>query len=214
MHYPFVRKSAAKEIQSALDDCAQLEEAGPRFWNWMELRPAGRSIAKAKGSSTLTLSTASAGDSLVLGNVELRDDMLVVTVNSRARCDRARGFVSEVLGDLVGQPLVEMETLQRSMEHAGGSAPSEPDLSPEERRRIVHAGLDRHYRDVLDQSVPALGNKSPRTAIKTAKGRAEVVAWLKTMENQTAKYSGSDQDMAAYDFGWLWRELGLEQFRR
>jgi hypothetical protein len=35
-----------------------------------------------------------------------------------------------------------------------------------------------------------LGNKSPRAAVKTAKGRAKVVDWLKTLENHTAKFAG------------------------
>jgi hypothetical protein len=214
MHYPFVRQSAVKEIRSALDDCSQLDEAGPSFWNWMEHRPPPKSSAKTKRAGAGTLATTSSRESLVLGNVQLRADALVVSVNSRARCDRARSFVTEVLGGLVGRPLVEMETIERSMAHASRPAPKEPDLPAEERSRIVHEALDRHYRDILDQAVPALGNKSPRAAVKSAKGRADVIEWLKGMENQTAKYSGSDQDMATYDFGWLWTELGLKDLRR
>jgi hypothetical protein len=43
--------------------------------------------------------------------------------------------------------------------------------------------LDRHYRDLLDQPIPMLGNKSPRVAAKTASGRTKVVDWLKMVEN-------------------------------
>jgi uncharacterized protein (DUF2384 family) len=81
-------------------------------------------------------------------------------------------------------------------------------------RTIIHDGLDRHYRDLLDQPVPALGNKSPRAAARTAKGRAKVVDWLKTIENHTAKFAGSNEEMATYDFSWLWTELGVNELRR
>ena len=65
-----------------------------------------------------------------------------------------------------------------------------------------------------DQPIPVLGNKSPRAAAKTEKGRAKVVDWLKTLENHTAKSAGGNGEMASYSFSWLWRELGLNELRR
>ena len=62
---------------------------------------------------------------------------------------------------------------------------------------------------MLDQPAPFLGNKSPRAAAKTAKGRAKVIDWLKMLENNAAKSAGRNDDMASYDFAWLWAELGL-----
>jgi len=53
----------------------------------------------------------------------------------------------------------------------------------------------------------------PRAAVRTAKGRDKVVGWLKTLENHSAS-QGADDPMGAYDFGWMWRELGVEEFRR
>ncbi len=58
-----------------------------------------------------------------------------------------------------------------------------------------------------------LGDRSPRKAARTPKGRAKVVKWLKTLENASARH-GPDDPMAGYDFGWLWRELGLDEARR
>jgi hypothetical protein len=139
--------------------------------------------------------------------------MVVLSVNSRERCERGRALLTGILGRSVGNALVEMETLEQFMEKKATPAPK-PDLSPDERRRIIHESMDTHYREVLDQAVPALGNMSPRAAVKTARGRARVVEWLKYMENQTLKYAESNDAMATYDFGWLWTELGVGQFRR
>jgi len=43
--------------------------------------------------------------------------------------------------------------------------------------------LDRHYRRVIDEPIPAIGNVSPRAAIGTPEGRAKVIGWLKYLEN-------------------------------
>ena len=59
-----------------------------------------------------------------------------------------------------------------------------------------------------------LGNVSPRTAAKTTKGRANVVAWLKTLENHSARFADRKDSMATYDLTWLWAELGISDLRR
>ncbi len=74
--------------------------------------------------------------------------------------------------------------------------------------------LDRQYRDTLDGPVGMIGNISPRAAVKTAKGRQRVADWLKCLENPSASHVDPKDPMATYDFGWLWRELGIESLRR
>jgi hypothetical protein len=149
----------------------------------------------------------------VFGSVELQDKGLILSVNSQARSERGRALLSEVLDGLVVQPLVEIQTLEQCMATRDPAPPPRVNLSAEERRTIIHDGLDRHYRDLLDQPIPVLGNKSPRAAVKTAKGRVKVVDWLKTLENHTAKFAGNNE-MATYNFNWLWTELGVNELRR
>src|SRR4051812_13310060 len=85
-------------------------------------------------------------------------------------------------------------------------------LSPDEERALIHPGIDRYYRDLLDESVPMLGKLTPRRAATTVKGREKLVAWLKHMENQAAnQHAGTP--MADYDFSWLWDELGIADLR-
>ena len=59
-----------------------------------------------------------------------------------------------------------------------------------------------------------LGNVSPRTAAKTPKGRAKVVAWLKTLENHSVRLADRKDPMATYDVTWLWAELGISDLRQ
>jgi hypothetical protein len=85
-------------------------------------------------------------------------------VNSQARADKGRTYFAERLGRLVRQPLTEMQSLDQIKADTSGRQAAPADLSPEEQRVIVHNSLDQHYRQVLDQPVPMLGNKSPSLA--------------------------------------------------
>jgi hypothetical protein len=72
--------------------------------------------------------------------------------------------------------------------------------------------MDRHYRDTLDQPVPALGGKTPRQAVCTAAGRKKVVEWLELIENRSVGHP--DASLSDYDFRWMWDELGIAEHRR
>jgi hypothetical protein len=61
--------------------------------------------------------------------------------------------------------------------------------------------------------VPVLDDKTPRQVAKTGKGREKLVAWLKYLENQSAKHEAADP-MAGYDFHWVRDELGVADLRR
>src|SRR5208337_3048075 len=58
-------------------------------------------------------------------------------------------------------------------------------IPPEFQEKLVHEALDKHYRASLDEPTPMLGNVSPRAAARTAKGREDLVVWLKHLENQS-----------------------------
>ena len=44
--------------------------------------------------------------------------------------------------------------------------------------------------------------------------RDKLVTWLKVLENRSANQASPTDPIANYDFGWLWRELGVESLRR
>jgi hypothetical protein len=69
------------------------------------------------------------------------------------------------------------------LEERPRSTLSEPDLPPEVAHQVIHSYLDDHYRRTLDDPLPLLDGKTPRQAVKTKKGRAQVVGWLKLLEN-------------------------------
>jgi hypothetical protein len=215
LHYPFAEGTAADDLRLALSRYPELRQANATFWNWIGPQRSAEALAAQKQPlKSQTFTTTLDDGSLVLGTVELKDKALILSVNSQARAERGRALLSEVLDGLVAQPLVEIQTLEQCMSTRDPAPPARLNLSEQERRTIIHDGLERHYRDLLDQPIPALGNKSPRAAVRTAKGRARVVDWLKTLENHTAKLASHNDQMATYDFTWLWTELGVNELRR
>ena len=211
VHFPLAADATADDIRMTLNRCPVLRQETTTFWNWFGTRNPIKTLGRKKGTSRqLALATTLDDGSLVLGGLELKDRTLVLSVNSQARSSRGRALFSELLADLVREPLVEMQTLDQAMSaRPNSSTLPELSLTEEERRTIIHQSLDRHYRDMLDQPAPFLGNKSPRAAVRTAKGRAGVIDWLKILENHAANSAGQNEAMATYDFTWLWEELGL-----
>jgi hypothetical protein len=214
-YYPFVTGTTTDGIRSALACCPELRQENATFWNWVCSVDPTKTLGVEKHPPKSQTFITSLGDgSLVLGRVELKDEALVLSVNSRERCEWGRALLSKTLGRLVGQPLVEMQSIEQLMASQNTSLPSKLDMSEGERSAIIHDSLDRHYRNLLDQPIPVLGNKSPRAAVKTAKGRIKVVDWLKTLENHAAKSPGRSAEIANYSFSWLWTELGVAELRR
>jgi hypothetical protein len=214
-YYPFVAGTTTDDIRSALGRCPELRQENATFWNWISSGKPTKTLGMEKHPPKSQIFITSLGDgSLVLGGVELKDKELVLSVNSRERSDRGRALLSKTLGGLVGQPLVEMQSIEQLRASQNAPLPSKLNMSEEERSAIIHDSLDRHYRDLLDQPMPMLGNKSPRAAVRTAKGRGKVADWLKTLENHTAKLADRNGEIANYSFNWIWTELGVAELKR
>ncbi|MGK7865452.1 hypothetical protein [Falsiroseomonas sp. E2-1-a4] len=209
VHFPLAGGVRLDAVRAALSAVPALRQENAGFWNWVEEGKSGRSRRKPDAQQFIT---AMDDGAVVLGNLELKARRLSLTANSEARAERGRKLLAEALGDLVRPPLVERANLDQMLAEGRGQPRQPSGLPAEVEREVITKTLDDHYRRVLDEPIPALGNRSPRAAVKTAKGRDKVVAWLKLLENGGARQDASDP-MGAYDFGWLWRELGVDELR-
>jgi len=215
VRYPLAAGTTADDIRAVLETCPEFRPASATSWNWIsQEKPAAASRAGEQSQQSLTFETWHEDGTLVLGNVELEDKALVLSVNSRQRSDLGRALLSEILGRRVGQPSVKTESVEQIMASRDVAEPQELVIPEEERCAIIHDQLDRHYRSVLDEPVPMLGGETPRAAVKTESGRVKVAEWVKMMENQTAKSGDHNSAMASYNFSWLWTELGISELRR
>lgn len=210
--FPITKGITQKLLASRLGTHAGLSAASAKFWNW--LAPKATKSRKKPKSDARILATSMDDGSIVLGNVELSGRFLTIEVNSAERAARAKREFIPLLGDLVQAPLTEIRTIQQMMAERDGddeAAMSEPDIAPADMARIVQEMMDRQYRQVLDEPVPALENKTPRQMARSKAGQAKVVEWLKYIENMTGK-AGNEQ-MAGYSFLWMWEELGVAHLR-
>jgi hypothetical protein len=210
--YPLQPEATADAIGLALATSSALQPESQTFWNWIEPQPNVRKKQPVNGQRLVT----TLGDgSLVLGTLELKNGRLVLEVNSQQRAARGRALIEPVLGQLIGEPLTEARTVAQLMASrpAGSSTALRSGLSADEERELIHATLDRHYRNLLNEPVPMLGNTSPLLAAKTAKGRERLAVWLKLLENGAARHA-SGTPMSDYDLRWMWEKLGVTELRR
>ena len=213
--YPLAAGTTSNDIRSVLQAHDEFCMANTTTWNWItrEKQAAAAGAGEQPGRS-LNFETWRDDGALVLGDVTLEDKAVVLSVNSRQRCDRGDALMSRILSSRVGKPSIKTETIEQMMASRDAAEPQAVEISEEEKCAVIHEQMDRHYRSVLDEPVPALGGVTPRAAVKTDSGRIKVAEWLKMMENSTAKSGDHNSAMASYNFGWLWKELGLAKLRR
>lgn len=171
----------------------RLHQAG---WTWMR---AGNAMNKSWDNTTL-------------GQLELNKGQLRVSVNSRARAERARSLVERLLGESAKYRVTKVESAEALLKEAmNSSAP--PDRSEHERlmqlpevREQVKKMLFGHYQGWLDTQLPILGKRTPREAVRDADGRESVEAIIAQMERDAQMKSPPlDPEITQM----LRRELGL-----
>lgn len=215
LHYRLLPGVSAERISDALDAVPELRAASATFWNWLSAEDTPLMRATPGAEAGFKFVSTSEDGYVVLGSLELKGGTLVLSANSEARAEHGRAMFAPVLKGLVREPLVERQTLEQfSSDHRDDEPAVAPDwISPEDKRRIVHENLDRHYREQLDEPIPALGDVTPRHAANSDDGREKVVAWLKRLENLLLDREPTEP-MADYDVAWLWEELGISEHRK
>jgi SEC-C motif len=145
-----------------------------------------------------------------LGAFVLDGRRAVLETTSRARAERGRAFLESLAGDAVRFRATSLESVEQAMARRPSRPAREVDEIPlEVQAEVVHAFYDRHYRGWLDTSLPALKGRTPRAAAASKTGKAQVVALLKDLESHAARDRLAGRP--AYDFGWMWGELGLDR---
>jgi len=212
VNFPLTEAASADAIAARLEQLAELRQASGTFWNWLGGRAA--SDAMAKGLKGLTFNSTMDDGSPVLGTVEVNERFVLLEANSRARAQRGTAMLAAALGDLVGSPLTKIQTMEQ-LQAAPRRKPDEAAaaIPPEVQEKLVHEFLDQQYRASLDEPTPMLGNVSPRAAARNARGREDLLVWLKHLENRSRHTTDRNDPVATYDFTWMWRELNVDHLR-
>tara|TARA_R110002072_G_scaffold25582_8_gene85856 strand:- start:1713 stop:3146 length:1434 start_codon:yes stop_codon:yes gene_type:complete len=213
LHCKFTKGTTQKQLRSLLDAAEDMEPASAKIWNWVATEPK-KSKLRPKSTGSVTYKSELEGGLLVHGMIELRGKTLEASVNSAERAEQLTKRLRSLLGELVAPPIMVRQTIEQAMaDQRGNPTPREQlDLPPDIESQLMKEFYDRHYRETLDQPIPMLGNKSPSDAAKTPKGREKVAAWLKHLETGEAK-TRQNKSTDAYDFSWIWQELGVQDLR-
>jgi hypothetical protein len=185
----------AETISRTLDSLPDFERESPETLNWIWFDP----------------QRSSKNQFTVLGSVKLTSKWLKSEVNSQERAKALSDYLQTVLPEALGQAVITYQSVKSLLDEADHLEDNHPalDLSAEEVQQVVHEALDEQYRQTLDQPIPMLGNLSPKAAVQSANGRKQVIQWLLHLEQSSQQ---RDPVLAAYDFGWLWEELGISRF--
>jgi hypothetical protein len=128
--------------------------------------------------------------------------------------ERALAQLRNVLGTLIGTGLTShedpLQRLRRDTPHDAAEAPQHALPAGPEIEAVLRQLKDAHYRRVLDEPVPMLGDRTPRECARTRAGRARLVRWLKELENGE-QHGAAASGQPAYDVTWMWEELGLNK---
>jgi hypothetical protein len=86
-----------------------------------------------------------------------------------------------------------------------GISTEKDEIPPEVQRKIRNEFYTRFYRTWPEEPLPALNGIRPRDAVHDPRMRGKVISLLKGLESSHAS-RGDD-----FDFGWLWKKLGLKR---
>jgi hypothetical protein len=144
------------------------------------------------------------------GVVIVADRRVVVQTTSKGRAERARDFFPSVAGQSVKFKVIVYEDVGQALKRAPAPAKDEiTESPPEAQAEMLGEFYERQYRKWLDEPVPALGNRTPRHAARLKTVHPKLIALLKDFESHSERQRRSGE--VAYDFGWMWTELGLNR---
>jgi len=181
----------AGRLKETLERHAEFERTEPRTYSWRE---------------------RTSQDCRSLGTLSIKGSRLVLETMSKERAERGRTLLERIAGEAVQYRVTECEDLNEALKSRPKvKGPRPPEIPAELQAKLRKQFLDKHYHEWPDIGIPALDQKTPRHAVTLKTYRPRVIDLLKEMENMEAR--GAREDEEAYDFGWLWKELGLEKER-
>jgi hypothetical protein len=152
-------------------------------------------------------------DNTTLGTLRVSESRIVVEVNSARRRRRIEKEIAKRLGSaatLVDATVTDIaEVLEQRRASASASVtslPPEDTVPSSPELRAIEAELARkHWAAWLDTKVPALGNRTPRQAARSASGRERLEALLASYgENRVGRRNTFEPDVAV-----LKQKLGM-----
>jgi hypothetical protein len=126
----------------------------------------------------------------VLGTIRVVSGEMVAEVNSARRAARLRKEIVKRLGERAVLVKTEVHDMadalpERKQQRAAGTLVEEPEPAPTaEMLAFQDEAIRRHLESWVDMRLPALGNRTPRQAARTPRGRERLEALLADFEQK------------------------------
>ncbi len=125
------------------------------------------------------------GDYTTLGYITIEEGSIRVSVNSENRAKKIRKEIEKRLKGQTIHQSTEVKPLETLMDTPFDKA--DEDLAPEitpEIEKVLEQSISAHWKQWIDDKIPALGGITPRQAIKSKDGREKVIALLDEFERR------------------------------
>lgn len=128
-----------------------------------------------------------AWDNTVMGRVQTSQGKLSLSVNSADRAKQGREFIQLLLGSCAAYRTETIESADALMKKAQEQRPEQKTAAATMRQEqqedpefqaFVREMAEKHWAAWIDEKIPALGDISPRQAVKTKLGREKLEALL------------------------------------
>ena len=146
-------------------------------------------------------------ENTLLGWARLDHDRLRLESNSIARADRLRERVEAACDGLLRHRGRAHEDPRARLQDTSAVTAAPAEAPPPKLIELIRAEKARHYATWPATSLPALGGKTPREAVRSAAGREQVDLLLRECEH----HESLEPEDTRFHFGALRRELGLER---
>ena len=168
-----------------------------------------KELHRQDADSYVWLGRARKGTRRSLGTIILHGERLVFEALSRPRAKRGRAMIEALAGPAATYRATSFEGVEQAMAREAERPRRAPaaEIPAEIQAEVIGKFLEQHYSGWLDHPLPALDGRTPREAAKLKSGRAKVISLLKHMESMAEH--DRREGRPAYDFGWMWAELGL-----
>lgn len=158
------------------------------------------------------LETGVEGPRRSYGHIEIRDGRLRLECTSRRRLKTGRQLLQKSAGAFLKHEGDSFESVSEAKERMSREGPAKETakrIPPEVERELVLKLKTEHYAKWPDESLPALGGKTPREAVRFEVGRRAVEDVIRQMENGEDRLR--KEGGPAFDFAKLRKTLGLDQ---
>jgi len=146
------------------------------------------------------------GGQRIIAGIELAPVLLQVRTMSEPRLAACRARLEELLGDRIVWLRAETKSpVQALLDSPPDDQPELPELPP----KVIAELNERMLRQWLDESIPALGGKTPREAVQTPEGRLELADLVSYIQDQQAARPQGGPWFSP-DYSQVWDLLGVE----